>query len=108
MRVICSVLLASFLFPTIAWGGQISGTLFRNGQPVANEEVRIRCGQNIGQPVVTDSQGRFTVFVQQAGTCDFEITRMGLTHRIISYQLPVRYDFDIVRAPDGQDRLRRH
>jgi len=99
-------LLVSVLFPTITWGGQINGTLFRDGQPVANEEVRIRCGQD-AQCVKTDSQGRFTFFVRQTGICHFEIRRTGATHKIISYQLPVRYDFDIFRETDDQDRLRR-
>lgn len=108
MRMIKFALLVSVLFPTIIWGGQINGTLFRNGQPVANENIRITCEQNRVQNVATDPQGRFTVFVLQTGMCDFEIVRTGVKHKIYSYQLPVRYDFDVVRGPDGQDQLRRH
>ncbi len=108
MAIIKFAVLASVFLPSIAWGGQINGTLFRDGQPMANEDIRITCGQNIVQAIATDSQGRFTFFVHQTGTCDFEIVRMGLTHKIYSYQLPVRYDFDVVRATDGRYLLRRH
>lgn len=108
MRIIKVALLASFLFPTITWGGQINGTLFQAGQPVANENVRITCEQNIAQTIPTDSQGRFTFFVRQTGMCHFEVVDMGLTHKIYSYNLPVRYDFDLVRQPDGGYLLRRH
>jgi uncharacterized GH25 family protein len=108
MRVIKLGLLASVLFPAITWGGQISGTLFRDGQPLANEDVRIICEQNTAQTVATDSQGRFMFFVRQTGMCGFAVAKIGVTHKIYSYQLPVRYDFDVVRAPDGRFPLRRH
>ena len=108
MRMIKFALLASVLFPAITWGGQINGTLFRDGQPVVNKGVRIRCEPNIVQSAATDSQGVFTLYVSQTGMCLFEVVDMGLTHRIYSYQLPVRYDFDLVRQPDGGYLLRRH
>jgi hypothetical protein len=108
MKTMKLALLASIFFPTIAWGGQINGTLFQNGKPVANKAVQIQCGQKIVQSTATNSEGEFAVFVHQPGICQFEVVDMGLRHKIYSYQLPVRYDFDVVRAPDGRYLLRRH
>jgi hypothetical protein len=38
MRVINFAVFASILFPAITWGGQINGTVFRDGQPVERRE----------------------------------------------------------------------
>lgn len=107
MRFIKFALLATVVVPSLASGGQIDGTLFQNGQPVANKDIRIRCEPNVSESRTTDPQGTFRFYVEQSGICFFEVVDLGLTHKIYSYQYPVRYDFDLVKQPEGGYLLRR-
>jgi hypothetical protein len=108
MRFIKFALLATVVLPSLASGGQIDGTLFQNGQPVANKNIQIRCEPNVLESKITDPRGTFRFYVKQSGVCFFEVVDLGLVHRIYSYRGPVRYDFDLVRQPEGRYMLRRH
>jgi uncharacterized GH25 family protein len=115
MRFTKFALLATAVVPSLALGGQIDGTVFKNGQPVGNGDIRIRCEPNVSESRTTDLQGTFSFYVEQSGICSFEVVdlkaaedkRIVAAHRVYSYQYPVRYDFDLVPQPGGGYSLRR-
>ncbi len=116
MRFIKFALLIPVVLPSLTWGGLIEGTLFKNGQPVADREIRIHCESTVRcfikfegdeNKCGTNPEGDFSFYVDQPGICTFEVVALGLKHRIYSYQDPVRYDFDLVKQPDSRYLLRR-
>jgi hypothetical protein len=107
MRLIRFALPTTFLLLSLAWGGQIDGTLYQSGQPVAGQNIQVRCEPNVLQSGTTDSRGAFSIYMDQTGICAFEVIDLGVTHKIYSYRDPVRYDFDLVVQPDGRYLLRR-
>lgn len=100
MRLIEGALFASIAVSCPTFAGQIDGSLFKGGQPVANKDIRLRCeGRTLQSRTTPDGTYRF--FVEQSGVCLFEVVDPELTHKIYSYQDPVRYDFDLVSDGNG-------
>lgn len=108
MKPIRLLLLAILLSPTVAYGGQIFGTLTVNNKPVGRGvKVAIACDSGNGGGE-TDDYGAYKVFVRK-GKCTLKVYFGGqeLLFALYSYDDPVRYDFSIVRGGDGRYSLQR-
>ncbi len=90
-----------------AWGGQVEGTLFKDGRPVAGAAIELRSAAEVIERGKTDAAGAFRVFLEETGSYEFVVPEHGLSYRIYSYPSPVRYDFDLVKQSDGSYLLRR-
>ena len=109
MKAIRLLLLSILLSPTVAYGGQIYGTLTVNNKPVGKGvKVALVCGTTNG-PGETDDYGAYKVFVGPKGKCTLKVYYGGqeLLFPLYSYDDPVRYDFDVVRGGDGKYFLKR-
>ena len=109
MKAIRLLLISILLSPTVAYGGQIYGTLTVNNKPVGRGvKVALVCGTTIG-PGETDDYGAYKVFVGAKGKCTLKVIydRQELSFAVFSYDDPVRYDFDVVRGGDGKYFLKR-
>ncbi len=87
--------------------GQIDGTLFKDGRPVAGATIELRRGEDVSLRSTTDAMGAFRVFLQETGSYEFVLPEHNLRYRIYSYPSPVRYDFDLAKQDDGSYLLRR-
>jgi hypothetical protein len=108
MKAIRLLLLSILLSPTVAYGGQIFGTLTVDNRPVGKGiQVVVVCGATNGTSY-TDDYGSYKVFVPK-GRCTLNVSYGGqaLSFAIYSYDDPVRYDFDVVRGGDGKYFLKR-
>jgi hypothetical protein len=111
MRKIAIPLFLILLCPTFALAGQIFGSLKQNGASIGKgTAVVIKCGetQYEGQ---TDAYGSYNIYVPSAGKCAFMVYyggRWSPAYYVYSDQTdPVRYDFELVRQPDGSFKLER-
>lgn len=108
MKAIRLLLFSVLLSPTVAYGGQIFGTLTADNKPVGRAvKVSVLCGATNGAGE-TDDYGSYKVFVPK-GKCVLKVYYGGqwLEFAIYSYDDPVRYDFDVVRGGDGRYFLKR-
>lgn len=108
MKAIRLLLLSILLFPSVAYGGQIFGTLTVDNRPVGKGvKVAIACVATNGAGE-TDDYGSYKVFVPK-GKCTLKVYYGGqeLLFAIYSYDDPVRYDLAIVRGSDGKYFLKR-
>jgi hypothetical protein len=108
MKAIRLLLFSILLFPTVAFGGQIYGTLTVDNRSVGRGvQVAIACDTGNGAGV-TDDYGAYKVFVKK-GKCTLKVYYGGqeLLFALYSYDDPVRYDFDVVRGGDGRYFLKR-
>jgi hypothetical protein len=108
MKAIKLLLFSILFFPTVAYGGQIYGTLTVDNRPVGKGiQVVILCGATNGKGE-TDDYGSYKVFAQK-GKCTLKVIYGGqeILFGIYSYDDPVRYDFDVVRGGDGKYFLKR-
>jgi hypothetical protein len=92
---------------TPAWGGQVEGTLFRDGRPVSGATVELHSAAEVKERVKTDPAGAFRAYLRETGSYEFVLPEHALSYRIYSYPSPVRYDFDMVKQGDGSYLLRR-
>lgn len=111
MKRIAIPLFLILLFPTFALAGQIFGSLKENNASIGKgAAVVIKCGESRyeGQ---TDPYGSYSIWVPQAGKCAFTVYyggRWSSAYFVYSDQTdPVRYDFELVRQPDGSYKLER-
>ena len=101
MKPIRLLLISILLSPTVAYGGQIYGTLTVDNKPVGKGiKVAIVCGATNGAGE-TDDYGAYKVFVPK-GKCILKVYYGGqeILFPMYSYDDPVRYDFAVVRQGD--------
>jgi hypothetical protein len=116
MRPILTAWLAISVMMTLTPGqsrggsliGDISGTITVDGTPVGEGvRVEITCGSGVFS-ALTDSIGRYRVYVSQTGRCALHLTYKGqlLFAAVYSYETPVRYDWSVTTS-GGAYQLRR-
>jgi len=99
------------MFPTFAYAAQVYGNLKEGDRSVQQGvKVEIICG-NQTYKGETDRYGSYSVYVPR-GKCTLRVNYPVNSNQwpqsdIYSYNDPVRYDFDLVRQPDGTYFLRR-
>jgi hypothetical protein len=112
MRKIAIPLFLILLFPTFALAGQIFGSLKQNGASIGKgSAVLIKCSETEKYEGQTDAYGSYNIYVSRAGKCAFSVYyggRWSSPYYVYSDQTdPVRYDFELIRQPDGSFRLER-
>ena len=108
MKALRLLLFSILLTPTVAYGGQIFGTLTVDNRSVGKGvKIAVVCGTTNGAGE-TDDYGSYKVFVPK-GKCTLKVIYGGqeILFGIYSYDDPVRYDFDVVRGGDGKYFLKR-
>ena len=108
MKVLRLLLFSILLSQTVAYGGQIFGTLTVDNKSVGKGvKITIECGTANGAGE-TDDYGSYKIFVPK-GKCTLKVIYGGqeILFGIYSYDDPVRYDFDVVRGGDGKYFLKR-
>ena len=95
---LCEVALCSVLLTHGLWAGQIFGTIRENKQPFANKDIVVQCVAGGQFSAKTDAAGSYRVNITSEGQCDFLINPYKA--KIVSYQTPTRYDFDVVPPKD--------
>ncbi len=115
MKAITALLFPVLLFmmsllPRFAEAAQIYGSLKEGEKSVGRGvEIAITCPNNTPYRTRTEEDGSYRVFVQQKGKCRFTVTYRDRTAatEIYSFDDPTRYDFELVRQPDGNYILKR-
>jgi hypothetical protein len=100
--------LGAALFPAILPAGQVYGSVTAGGHAVPRAGVTIRCGGAVSSGGTADD-GSYRVNVPQQGRCTLELAgyQGPPSAEVFSYANPARYDFDLVRLPNGRYELRR-
>lgn len=114
MKAITALLFLVLLFlmsllPPFAEAAQIYGSLKEGEKSVGRGvEIAITCN-NTPYRTTTEEDGSYRVFVRERGKCRFTVTYRNRTAAtdIYSFDDPTRYDFELVRQPDGNYVLRR-
>ena len=107
MRPIRYVCLTLLLFvPSIAYAGQIYGTIVLSGKGV-KAKLEIKCGDEAtGGESAAD--GSYRVNVAQQGQCTLTLPEYkGSSSAIFSGPNPTAYNFELVARPDGTYELKR-
>jgi|SRR5262249_12407983 len=109
MKTLAILVFLIFLFPIIAFAAQIYGSLTEGGQPVRGVKVVIKCSSDQSYTGDTDNNGSYSVYVRENGRCSFTVyyQNQTATADVYSYNDPVRYNFELVRQPNGQYILQR-
>jgi len=94
MQSVSSLLILSLLCPSLAFAGEIHGTITEGGRSVGQGvSVDIRCGQK-SYSATTDKYGSYRAFIPEQGTCDLHVNYQGQSpsRAIESFEDSVRYD----------------
>lgn len=109
MQSASSLLVLSLLCPSLAFAGEIRGTITKGGRSIgAGVPVEVRCGEKAYPLTQTDKYGSFRLFVQERGTCILHVGYQDQTptREIESFEDSVRYDL-VLEKQDDQYVLRR-
>ena len=109
MQSASSLLVLALLCPSLAFAGEIRGTITEGRKSVgAGVPVEVRCGEKTYPPTETYKYGSFRLFVQEHGTCMLHVGYQNQTptREIESFEDSVRYDLVLVKQ-DDQYVLRR-
>lgn len=108
MRTLVCFGVAAGLWTASAWAGQMYGSVSEGGRGVGAARIEIDCAGNV-TPGETASDGSYRVNVPQEGRCTFTVILQQRRASIVvfSYPNPAKYDFELVRRPDGNLELRR-
>jgi hypothetical protein len=94
-------------FSSIAYAGQVLGSVTFSGRALPSAGFQITCG-GATTDGATASDGSFRINVPQQGQCTFTLVGYaGATAVVFSYPNPSHYDFELVRMPDGNYTLRK-
>jgi hypothetical protein len=104
--VLAMLICAGFAIP--AQAAQIYGSLFEDGSSLTEEVVLVVCDSGGRDENGTDEHGGYQLFVKQTGRCTLSLPdKGGASADIYSFEEPVRFDFDLISAPDGGAQLRK-
>lgn len=99
--------LVAVLFPLPASAGEIYGSVTVDGKAVVNTAIQINCSGAVTNGATGDN-GSYRIDVPQQGQCTLSLpSYAGASASIFSIPNPNRYDFEIVRQPNGSHELRK-
>ncbi len=107
--IILMCLLVGFWLPVRTYGGDIYGTLWKDGKNIgAGVRTQIICGNRVYQSQ-TNKQGSYRMFVPVRGRCSFTVEFQAQRASVVvaSYDDPIRYDFELISLANGRYVLRR-
>jgi hypothetical protein len=96
------------LVPGLAHAGQVFGQITEGGRSVQGATIHLLCGSQPQVTTNTDMLGYYQLYVSHLGQCKLQINRNGMLPSVdvISYENPVRYNFDIRMTNDGRALFR--
>lgn len=109
MRAVSFALGLILLLPTVAFTGQIFGSLKEGRRSVGRGvPVEVICGGD-RYAVQTDAYGSYNIYAPKTGKCTFVVTHKGASAHasVYSYKDPVRYDFELIQGGRGYELRRR-
>jgi len=108
MKLLLTLLALILLSATLAFAGNVYGSISENGKPVAQGvKIEIACGEN-KYNTETDANGGFKLFVKDQGKCAMRVSYQGQTPSfdINSFEGSVQYDL-ILEKQGAQYTLKR-
>lgn len=108
MKKVITIMLLGPLLHLTVYADQIYGSLRGEDGQAIQASIEVACGDQVYR-VGTDNYGTYSLHVQKPGRCTFKVFYNGQapTCDIYSYDAPAKYDFDLIRQPNGQYILRR-
>jgi hypothetical protein len=103
VSMIIATALGVALVPGQVNAATIYGTIRQDGKPVAKARVELVCGASSVRSQ-TDVRGTYRFTVNQTGRCELQV--QGSSARVILYDEPTRYDFDVRQESDGRRLIR--
>lgn len=97
------LLLSLFLLlPALTFAGEIFGTIKKDGQPLAKQEVKfVQNGKLIGT-AMTDEKGYFSIMLKPIGKMSLELTGYeGAVFEVFSTNNSSGYTLSLVKAGDA-------
>ena len=89
------------LIPTLSFGGEIFGTLKKDGKPLAKQEVNITQNDKVIGTATTDEKGYFSITVKQIGKLNIVLTGYeGAVFEVFSTNNSTGYTLSLVKAGD--------
>lgn len=107
MKTFPTLLLAMATIPSVAFGGEVYGTIKENGKPVKEGVgVTVACGDKNASGV-TDKNGSYRLFAGQEGKCTLTVKVGGEAPStpISSYADSARYNL-VLEKKEGKYTLR--
>jgi hypothetical protein len=95
------ILAVLFFVPSLIFAGEISGTIKKDGQPLAEQEIKFTRGDQVIATAKTDKNGYFSVTIQQVGRYELKITGYdGAIFDVVSTNSSMTYTLALVKV-DG-------
>ena len=94
---------ACIALPTVAAAEPIYGTL--TGPAGPNSTLTVTCG-NVTASVQADRSGSYRLNVKARGRCTLRIGDMQQDERIVIYDQPTRYDYEVTKV-NGRTQIER-
>lgn len=85
---------------SIAWAGEIRGTLTQEGKPLANTRIEITAG-NTKYPTTTDKYGFYQVLVSERGACTITVMKDGQHPSATVQSFDRAVDYNLVLETKG-------
>jgi len=94
MKLLLTLLVLILLSASLAFAGNVYGSITENGKPVAQGvKIEVACGAN-KYNTETDANGGYKLFVKDQGKCAMKVAYQGQTPSfdINSFEGSVQYD----------------
>ncbi|HEY3385513.1 MAG TPA: hypothetical protein VGK46_03320 [Saprospiraceae bacterium] len=88
-----------FFVPAMAFAGEISGTIKKDGVALVEQEIKITQGDKVIATTKTDKNGYFSVTIQQVGKLKLGLTGYeGANFDVVSTNSSITYTLAVVKV----------
>jgi len=88
-----------FFVPAMAFAGEISGTIKKDGVAMVEQEVKIMQGEKVIATTKTDKNGYFSVTITQVGKYKLQLTGFdGAAFDVVSTNSSISYTLALVKV----------
>jgi hypothetical protein len=88
-----------FFVPAMAFAGEISGTIKKDGVAMVEQEVKIMQGDKVIATTKTDKNGYFSLTIQQVGKYKLQLTGFdGASFDVVSTNSSISYTLALVKV----------
>lgn len=99
MNIRSIVIALLFFIPSLTFAGEITGTIKKDGQPLANQEINITKDGKVVATTTTDKNGYFSTTIQQVGRFKLEMKGYeGATFDVVSTNTSISYTLALVKV----------
>ena len=106
IRYVCLAL--ALMIPTVAYAGQVYGTIVMDGKGVGGTNIEITCGSDVTKGT-TAADGAYRINVPQQGQCTLVLPDQSgkPSAMVFSTPNPAAYNFELVKSGNGHELKRR-